>query len=683
MCATEAARPATARPVNEPPLSCAEADNPLNAPSPYLRQAAVACGRTDAERLFALILPREGYRAGAAMWRPRDSGETALYNRLFETDVELARFLLKAAGRSNVWFSTATFKAAGEPAPYGGFHGRRDEANVHSRQCFHGDIDVGEDKSYLRFEHAKAALGLACARLALPSPIIVCSGHGLHFYFPLTEPLIDVRLWRTYATGLRAALEGHGLKLDATCSTDPVRLLRPPGISNHKSGNPLPVLVDGWGSGPVSLSAFDAFKERTRRSHKPRVSGTASIRRPLPLAEFPAVLKRCCQLNAFARKLGAVSEPEWKAALGVLAFVESGREIAHEYSRGDPRYDPAETDRKFDERCKLIGPTTCRHFQTLGNGLCATCTWRSTSLGEYAGVDYFWNFRLIRLRQAGDLVKARLLALWHRFLNNFNLGKVGGSKSDGALPGVVAAEAGDIARADLHRPYRQLSLDLNNFCRARVFHGGAQFLGKVAKFLQDCHQLRRQFLSSCFENGSQFSIIGAAIVCASVIGTIPVSAGECGRPKLAFFRELRSYSKAPFGYVMCGQRGNVIIAGDSRDIRMRFPGLNVVKKDSSDANINFEVRIQNHLCQGLAQLHHFDNLVFWVGRSIGVYDSWNEKLQRRCPALAVDDCGTSYINHAKSRRVAPFSMVGIINQSKNFLFSELTVCPKSMLDIPM
>jgi hypothetical protein len=337
---------------------------------------------SDAEHLFGLILPREGYRAGATSWQPRDSDSTALYNRLFETDAELAQWATAKADSGNVWHATASFKEAGEIARElrSGFKGSRDESNIHSRQCFHGDLDCGETKPYLRFDHAKAALGLATAKLGLPSPIVVRSGNGLHFYFPLTEQITDMRLWRAYADGLRAALVGQGLKLDAPCSTDPVRLLRPPGTLNHKGGKPRPVTAEDWGTGPVPLSTYNPFKKRPLRASKPRPGIDA--RAPLPLAEFPAVLRRCRQINNFARKLGAVSEPAWKACFGVLAFVENGRAIAHAYSKGDPRYDPDETDRKFDERCKLIGPTTCRHFQTLDNGLCAACTWRSPALAS-------------------------------------------------------------------------------------------------------------------------------------------------------------------------------------------------------------------------------------------------------------------------------------------------------------
>jgi hypothetical protein len=263
-----------------------------------------------------------------------------------------------------------------------GFKGYRDEANIHSRQCFHGDLDCGEDKPYLRFDHARVALELACVRLGLPRPVIVRSGNGLHFYWPLTEPITDMRPWRAYAEGLLAALIAQGLKLDAQCSVDPVRLLRPPGTFNFKSAKRLPVLVEDWGAEPVPLSAFDPFKGKTRvKSRAGRKDGVgASPRDLLPLAEFQAVLRRCRQMNNFARRLGVVSEPEWKACLGVLAFVENGREIAHDCS-GHPEYDPGETDKKFDERLKLSGPTTCQHFQAL-NDLCAKCTWRSSRLAS-------------------------------------------------------------------------------------------------------------------------------------------------------------------------------------------------------------------------------------------------------------------------------------------------------------
>lgn len=44
-----------------------------------------------------------------------------------------------------------------------------------------------------------------------------------------------------------------------------------------------------------------------------------------------------------------VTEPEYHAALGQLAKLHGGRELAHIFSKGDPRYSPDYTDRKFTE----------------------------------------------------------------------------------------------------------------------------------------------------------------------------------------------------------------------------------------------------------------------------------------------------------------------------------------------
>lgn len=70
------------------------------------------------------------------------------------------------------------------------------------------------------------------------------------FYFPLAAPFDDMNVWWTYAKGLLDALVREGLKLDAKCSTDAARILRPPGTFNHKQTPPLPVFADDWPLSP-------------------------------------------------------------------------------------------------------------------------------------------------------------------------------------------------------------------------------------------------------------------------------------------------------------------------------------------------------------------------------------------------------------------------------------------------
>jgi hypothetical protein len=78
--------------------------------------------------------------------------------------------------------------------------------------------------------------------------------------------------------------------------------------------------------------------------------------------------------------------------------------------------------------------------------------------------------RLSWFRQAGIATARQLLALWHRLLNNFKFSEPCSGMGDGNLPRIIAAEAGDIARANLYRPQRWFPLRLDNFCRAWVFH---------------------------------------------------------------------------------------------------------------------------------------------------------------------------------------------------------------------
>jgi hypothetical protein len=151
---------------------------------------------------------------------------------------------------ANVYHSTATFEDL-KTNPNAIGKNWRARKNIHARQCIHGDLDCGQAKPYPSFAAGKAALLAACKALGFPRPIAVCSsGTGVHFYWPLTAPITDMSLWWTYAKGLLDVLVRAGLKLDAKCSTDAARILRPPGTFNHKQSPPLPVFVDDWALSP-------------------------------------------------------------------------------------------------------------------------------------------------------------------------------------------------------------------------------------------------------------------------------------------------------------------------------------------------------------------------------------------------------------------------------------------------
>jgi hypothetical protein len=84
------------------------------------------------------------------------------------------------------------------------------------------------------------------------------------------------------------------------------------------------------------------------------------------------IIKHCAQLQGFQRKQGNIPEPLWYANLGLLAFCEDGDDLAHELSKGDPRYSFAQTQEKLDRQRK-IGPTKCKRFHELNLVPCQAC----------------------------------------------------------------------------------------------------------------------------------------------------------------------------------------------------------------------------------------------------------------------------------------------------------------------
>jgi len=63
----------------------------------------------------------------------------------------------------------------------------------------------------------------------LPTPtLIIASGHGVHAYWRLAEPMTDMALWTRYQKGLIALLGSDG------AIHDPARIMRLPVFLNHK-----------------------------------------------------------------------------------------------------------------------------------------------------------------------------------------------------------------------------------------------------------------------------------------------------------------------------------------------------------------------------------------------------------------------------------------------------------------
>ena len=299
------------------------------------------------------------------------------------------------------------------------------------------DIDVAGDGHRSRDLPATPAQALALVdRFPLGPTLIVASGGGFHVYWLFAKPWIlrnardrarAAALVRKVQHVIRELAADHGWKIDGTA--DLTRVLRLPGTFNHKGGHRRPVTVQTFHPDRrYEPSAFDILPDPPPALATPAAASTelpALGSAPLPgapqpgtpqpgtpqpgtpqpgtpqpgtpqpgapqpgappqeghpTADYDAVMAGCSWLRACHRDQHQLDEPQWYAALSIVgrcaAGERDGRELAHDLSRGYPRYSPAETDTKLRRALTEAGPRTCGNIgQVLGawREHCARCS---------------------------------------------------------------------------------------------------------------------------------------------------------------------------------------------------------------------------------------------------------------------------------------------------------------------
>ena len=155
--------------------------------------------------------------------------------------------------------------------------GGRKAKNSGGASSFWTDIDAGEEKQFDTADSAHDALVDFSNAVGLPRPLSVCSGFGVHAYWPL-DVVLDPETWKRYAAGLAALLRKHGIKHERT--TDIASILRPVGTHNRKRPIIVPVtLIED--NGPYELEHFGRLLEDVSRGNKPNGLNGRSIARKL------------------------------------------------------------------------------------------------------------------------------------------------------------------------------------------------------------------------------------------------------------------------------------------------------------------------------------------------------------------------------------------------------------------
>lgn len=286
----------------------------------------------------------------------------------YETIDDLAAAALDYDAKGwDAYFGTATFKTDES----------RTANNAHSLRTFFLDLDCGPEKEYPDQITALQTLQNFCMRMALPKPLLVNSGRGIHVYWVMDRDLPRDE-WQAVADKLKAAAKQHNFPMDPVVPADAARILRIPGTHNHKDNPPSPVLVLNQAGKTVVkfedfAGKFDGIVTKSKvyipsehRAITSQLLGNHSN-------SFKMILTRkdgCAQIMHAVTHQAEVSEPLWRATLSVAVHCEDADKAIHAVSRDHPDYDPHATEEKAH---RIKGPYLCDRFDDYNPGVCQSC----------------------------------------------------------------------------------------------------------------------------------------------------------------------------------------------------------------------------------------------------------------------------------------------------------------------
>ncbi len=138
---------------------------------------------------------------------------------------ELAKKLVEEDAKGiDTYFACASFL---EPT-------KRKGDNACAVRAFWLDIDAGPGKPYSNADAAVDALDGFCSKAGLPFATVVCSGNGVHAWWPLDRELEPLE-WKEYAVKLKELCGTYRFNADPTRTADISSILRAPGTRNYKN----------------------------------------------------------------------------------------------------------------------------------------------------------------------------------------------------------------------------------------------------------------------------------------------------------------------------------------------------------------------------------------------------------------------------------------------------------------
>lgn len=250
--------------------------------------------------------------------------------------------------------------------------------------CF--DLDIG--KKYATQKAGHIAVIDAVRTLGLPDPMVVSSGRGIHYYWPLITP-IERAVWEETSVALRLALLDQHVEIDTSKIHDASMVLRPVGTS-HKKQTP-------WRTVALMADAPDYELEQLRAplaawigkaalplvTKRPRSSVADAILKNRNL-NIRKLAEKCAQLKAIVASGGEfdaagaqVVEPLWRGTLGIAAYATDPEEAMMMLCQQHPDFDHAANMKKME--AWSAGPTTCAYFEQHSPAGCASCLYKGVA----------------------------------------------------------------------------------------------------------------------------------------------------------------------------------------------------------------------------------------------------------------------------------------------------------------
>lgn len=286
-----------------------------------------------------------------------------------------------------LYFATASFAPAKLDHQGKDINARRTQANVRLLSAHRIDIDAGPAKfakdpegTYPDQAAAKQALLAFVKASGIMPTLIVSSGEGLHVYYALSAPVTQ-DVWRPTALALNACGKHFGLKIDAKCTADSARVLRPIGTL-HKNGKRVELLKNtGHVHDHAALAAtLEPYKPEDSIANLPaRAPGARSINDEVlagaegPPSRLDLIANHCSAVALMRDSRGNVPEPHWYGVIGLAKYCDEGDTTVHEWSSGYAGYSARETQSKLDHW--ETPPPTCNYFAPMHKG-CAECPHR-------------------------------------------------------------------------------------------------------------------------------------------------------------------------------------------------------------------------------------------------------------------------------------------------------------------